>query len=235
MNVNIVMGVLWIVLAAAGQAPPKIGCDSCPGSLLIIADVDCSVRVDGQDLGKVTAAASKLARVDIGQHLVVASAGDLAWETTITVEKPGQILVKTDFAAARDSAAVKNAAAKWEGTWVGRTGYGDNFFGDHYSYHYESYTISVRKDGACTFNIEKTFYNDYKRQDERFSDVQNRVMNRALNSNLDRSSGACKLTPEGGIDLGYSGTVTSAGSFTFRKTWVDQARVTVQLGKRQQP
>jgi hypothetical protein len=148
---------------------PRIGCTQCPGTLLVIVDEECNLRVDGQDVGHVAADASKLVKVDLGQHLITARAtdlkdGDIKWENTITVSQAGQILVKTSLSvvrarnaqAARDEAAAAAAASArrkmyedWNGEWSGELKW--RYAGDPGSYYIVTANIYIDvRDGVCS-------------------------------------------------------------------------------------
>lgn len=219
------------------QSVLRVGCDNCPSSLLVMVDGACTLQVDGQDLGGVAESGTKLVRVDIGEHLIAAKAGDVRWETVVKVEKPGQVVVKTDFGKARADQVLKSVAAKWEGKWFGELYYGPRpVFSKaatgryHGSGYYETFTFKVSKDGSCYATHESGYAVDSAPEDERASDFRDRLLNEAKRNSGYRGGYSCTLTPEGTIDSVF-GSVTGNGSFSFKKTHDDYGQVTISLRK----
>ncbi len=121
----------------AQQPISRVGCDSCPASLRILADMDCAVTVDGVNVGTISQDAGKTVQVDLGEHAVVAQTGKLRWESNITVDKPGQRLIKTQLRVAK-------MAEPWQGKWFTQLYYQESKTSGLHAYYFESYQIEVR-------------------------------------------------------------------------------------------
>jgi len=70
-------------------------------TFLFSSEVDCSITVDGEPIGSLSARGLKKAPVSIGQHVIVARSDDgkRQWEQVVEAKGKGQIIVKIDFAA----------------------------------------------------------------------------------------------------------------------------------------
>jgi hypothetical protein len=96
--------------------------------------MDCTVTVDGVNVGTISLDAGKTVQVDLGEHAVVAQAGKLRWESNVTIDKPGQRLLKTQLQNAK-------LVEPWQGKWFAQLYYQS---ADRYSYYFESFEIDVR-------------------------------------------------------------------------------------------
>jgi hypothetical protein len=84
-------------------------------SLLIVPDVPCRVLLDDKDLGVLVPGHPKSIRVELGDHMIEASAtsGHGKWQNTLSIEKPVQVIVKTEIKKAlaeEEQAAARQAA-----------------------------------------------------------------------------------------------------------------------------
>lgn len=129
---------------APGKSPAqrssitRVGCQSCAASLRIMADMNCTVAVDGEKVGTIAQDAGKTVEVALGEHMVVAQSGQLKWQTTLTVDKAGQRLIQTDLQS------VLRAQA-WQGDWYAEVYYNQPppAAGLPTSYYFESFEIKV--------------------------------------------------------------------------------------------
>jgi len=64
-------------------------------TLLITADMAATISVDAKEIGAFAQDEVRTIPVGVGQHLVRAVAGDLKWEHVVTVDKVGQMVVRT--------------------------------------------------------------------------------------------------------------------------------------------
>jgi len=182
-------------LPTAQQPISRVGCDSCPASLRILADMDCAVTVDGVNVGTISQDAGKTVQVDLGEHAIVVQAGKLRWESNITVDKPGQRLVKTQLRVAK-------VAEQWQGKWFTQLYYqkpGRSYF--------ESYQIEV---SGLSCRIK------HERGHGAADDSQNR------NTSTDWYS--CQFEEDGTLTNG-SVRATIAGTqrnLEFKTIWTDQ-------------
>ena len=107
----------------SAQQAKRIGCETCPATLRILTDMDCSVSVDGEKVGPIVRDAGMSVLVDLGEHLVVAEAGKFRWETNVIAERPGQVLIRTKLQAKASadakSATQDEAIRTWAGHWRG--------------------------------------------------------------------------------------------------------------------
>src|SRR5450432_3794164 len=82
------------------RTAPKASPDSTvvPPSVLVSADMDCNVSIDGKEIGALKAGGALAVHVVLGDHLVQAKGtdGQHLWQKAISVEKPVQVLVYTD-------------------------------------------------------------------------------------------------------------------------------------------
>jgi hypothetical protein len=82
-------------------------------SLLIYADLPCTIQVDGKLVGRINQEQQASVPVGLGEHVVRATTdGGISWETTVSVNESGQLLVKAALQEARRNAAAKTAAAE---------------------------------------------------------------------------------------------------------------------------
>jgi hypothetical protein len=212
---------------SAKSASLRINCEACQSSLLIIADQQCKLRVDAQPLGTLTAGEGKLVRVDPGDHLIQAQAADLVWNSTIHVEKPGQVIVQTGLKALR-------LASPWVGEWVGGIDYGDtqNIAGTiHYSHFFERFTFLIDHSGGCRLTEERHFDNSYARDGESPYALMQRVAASARTAHAFSAFVNCTITSGGGIE-GPLVSVTSDGNLSFSECFADKRRVTVHLERK---
>jgi len=134
---------------APHSAVSRVGCVKCPASLRIIADMDCNISVDGEKVGRIAQDAGKTVEVGLGQHMIVAQNGDLKWQTTFAISKPGQVLVKTDL---RSMEKANELAKAWQGDWqTHRYYYNDPAYS--FSYYFDSFEIKVEA-SKCTITWE---------------------------------------------------------------------------------
>jgi hypothetical protein len=216
---------------------PKVGCDECLSSLLLVADADCIVRVDGEGPWKISKDGARRVRVGIGEHLVSATLGDVKWEHRVTVEKPGQVIVKTDFGQAQTQATLAKVIAKWVGEWIAGTDYGQvssrNGSFMYYSHFLERYTFRISQQGGCTVIRDNNHDNDYTRNGESEDSVVQRVTASARTAHATEQMLSCTFTPEGGIEVGGTPISVSAdGNLTFKKVWGDEGLITVPLNRK---
>src|SRR5450432_1203611 len=112
-------------------AVSRVACQTCPATLRIVADETCTVSIDGEKVGAIAQGAGKSVLVGLGEHTIVAEAGKLKWETNLSIDKPGQKLVKTGLQQVE-------RAAPWRGSWNGQLYYHANT-----SYYFESFQVNV--------------------------------------------------------------------------------------------
>jgi hypothetical protein len=211
----------------AKSAALRINCESCQSSLLIIADQTCKIRVDAQPLGTVAAGEGKLVRVDPGDHQVQAQAADLVWNSTIHVEKPGQVIVQTGL-------KTLTLASPWVGEWLGGIDYGDaqNMAGTiQYSHFFERFTFRIDHSGGCRLIEERNFDNSYTREGESPYALMQRVAASARTAHAWSATFNCTITSDGGID-GPLVSVTPDGNLSFDECWADKRRVTIHLERK---
>jgi hypothetical protein len=68
----------------------------------------------------------------VGEHTVIAQAGQLKWEINVTVDKAGQRLIKTGFRPVQ-------RLQPWQGDW-----YASLYYSDQSSYYFESFEFQVK-------------------------------------------------------------------------------------------
>lgn len=75
-------------------------------TLLILADEDCELRVNGKVIGRVKAGSSKVAALNaLGKHLVEAKASDgIGWSQIVDVSTAAQEIVRTELVQRRADA-----------------------------------------------------------------------------------------------------------------------------------
>jgi Protein of unknown function (DUF1566) len=80
------------------SAKPKASRLSGP-TLLLVADMDCRLKFDGTDLGKLKDGDSKKVTTSLGEHLIeaVSSDGKYQWKRTISLDKATQTVVDIDL------------------------------------------------------------------------------------------------------------------------------------------
>jgi hypothetical protein len=217
---------------AADAGTPRVGCEQCSSSLLVMSDADCALQVDGQDVGRVADRGTRLVRIDMGEHLISAKAADVSWDTFVRVEKPGQVIVRTNFAKARADQAQRQLAQKWKGRWVGEYRYDKSFTRSATAY-YESFGFNVFADGSCSVGREGGHATDFLTKNEDMGQLLDRLSDRAYYDSRRGDTYPCKLTSDGGIESVY-GTVSSDGMFTFKTVWgeKDDKSASIWLQKR---
>jgi hypothetical protein len=116
--------------------------------------MDSAVSIDGEKVGKIAKDAEKTVEVGLGEHVVVAQAGDLKWQTNLTVDKPGQRLINTDLHSIERTNRFSKA---WQGDWrTGRHYYSVNVAGvdGEVGYYFDS--IEIKVDGPkCAYTWEQ--------------------------------------------------------------------------------
>jgi hypothetical protein len=231
MHLRLVVSTLFLIAGSVTNAQQKINCESCQSSILIVVDQQCRLRVDAQPLGSVAASQSKVVRVDTGEHLIEAQAGDLKWEKIVQVEKPGQIIVRTNLLSAK-------AADEWVGEWVGEADYGEVRYpnGMLFAYHrFERLTFRVSKEGACTVARETSLGNGFAKDGESEFELVQRVTASARTGTYAINNHNCTITPQGEIQVGDI-SVNADRNLTFNKIRdeppFDGGRVTVRLEAR---
>jgi hypothetical protein len=125
--------------AATRPSLVRVGCESCVATLRILADMDCAIMVDGEKLGKIAQDGGKSVGVGLGEHLIAAQAGDLKWQTTLTVDKPGQRLIKTDLQSVKKAI---EGLKPWQGDWYGQIYY-QQPMGSVTFYYFQSFEVKV--------------------------------------------------------------------------------------------
>jgi hypothetical protein len=212
----------------ARSAAPRINCESCQSSLLIVADQQGKIRVDAQPLGSVAAGEGKLVRVDPGDHLIQAQSADLVWNSTIHVEKPGQVIVQTGLKTLR-------LALPWVGEWVGGIDYGETVSSSGssivYAHYYERFTFRIDRSGGCTMTLDRSFDNGFNRDGESPYALVERVAASARNAHAVNYTSSCTITSDGGMN-GAGVSVAPDGNLGFNECWADKRRVTVHLERK---
>jgi plastocyanin len=97
------------------DAKPKSGSSKAkdtpklPGTLLITADLDCTLIVDGKEVGPLKADGATAVEVKLGDHLVEALStdGKLRWKKIVGVKDTNQVVVSTQLKEALADAAAK--------------------------------------------------------------------------------------------------------------------------------
>jgi len=102
--------ILWtgIGLSASAQTPPpkpkteapaSAPVRQLPGKLLVRADADCTVRVNGEAVATLSSGEAQVVRVDLGEHLVeaVANGGQDRWESIVEVPDRKQTIVSVEL------------------------------------------------------------------------------------------------------------------------------------------
>jgi hypothetical protein len=102
--------------AATGESRPAAAAEDV--SLLLSSETPCSVTIDGEPAGSVTARGLKKIAISMGQHVIVAKSDDgkRQWEQIVEAKGKGQIVVKIDFATgsiATKEEFDRRAAAVW--------------------------------------------------------------------------------------------------------------------------
>ncbi len=80
-------------------ASPSDNAGAGPASLLIEADMDCRIKLDGENVGVFKAGEPRKVRTSLGEHIIEATSldGNYRWRKNLKVERAGQVIVQPEL------------------------------------------------------------------------------------------------------------------------------------------